>query len=518
MTLAVALRAHAATRGDAEAVVSRRGRYSYAELNRQVDSLASGLVELGVGSGDRLATWLSNREELLFVYLACARIGAVFVPINTRHTSAEVIYVLQDCGAAVLVLEEEFDGASRREAIPRLSSNLREPARIISIEGTHPRALAFADVLRKRAGPGLSAREAAVGRHEVALIIYTSGTTGRPKGAMLTHVALRAYAESAARVGFFGASDRVLLQVPFATTAGAVIQAAPVIRAGGALVLLDVFKAEASLELIKAERITCYVAPPTMLVLQLDALNETKHDVSSLRHLITGAAPVPPELVERVLETMSPKLTNSYGATESGGLVTYMPETATREQVVATCGVAMPGCEVRIVDANRLDVPALEVGEIAVRAGSIMSGYHQADAQTSDVLDSEGWWYSGDLGTLDAAGYLRVVGRQKDMYIRGGFNVYPTEIEAVLGRHQDVAMCAIVGFADPVLGEKGRAFVVARRPRALSAESVREFCARELADYKVPDDVVFVHELPVTGPGKVDRAALAALESAGGIA
>ena len=212
-----------------------------------------------------------------------------------------------------------------------------------------------------------------------------------------------------------------------------------------------------------------------MLTLQLEAQNFESADLSSLRHVITGAAPVPTALAERVIDSMGVRLTNSYGATETGGLVTYIPADAPAMAATETCGVAMPGYELRAVDAERHEVAPGEVGELAVRGPSVMAGYHDAPEQTAATLDDEGWWYSGDLATLDGDGYLRIVGRQKDMYIRGGYNVYPAEVEAVLEKHEAVVSAAVVAYADPVLGERGRAFLVTRGG-ACDADEVRKHC------------------------------------------
>lgn len=369
----------------------------------------------------------------------------------------------------------------------------------------------FADLLCAPDAGALSRADAAIEADDAALIIYTSGTTGRPKGVVLTHRVLAAYAGYAERVGLFAAGDRILIQVPLPTAASSVTQTVSAISLGATLILLDVFRAETSLELVEAERVTCYVAPPTMLTLQLEAENFEVVDLSSLRHVITGAAPVAAALAERVVGKMDVRLTNSYGATETGGLVTYVPRVAPERRATETCGVVIPGYELRIVDEDRGQVEPGQVGEVAVRGAPVMAGYHRAPEPTAEVLDEDGWWYSGDLGTLDEDGYLRIDGRAKDMYIRGGYKVYPAEVEAVLERHPPVVACAVVGYDDPVLGEKGRAFVVAARgpdEDRLSADELRELCRRDLADYRLPDDARFVDKLPLIGPRKVDRAVL----------
>lgn len=505
-TLSSLLRAAARSAGEREAIVSTGRRTSYAELEHKVDALATGLLEAGLCRGERVAILLSNREEFLLSYLACSRLGIVSVPINTRLAQPEIETILERSGASALFLEEEFDGRDRRPGLETLRVRLRGPRLLASIEGETAPAR-FADLLARHDPASVEAAEAEVDPDETALIIFTSGTLGRPKGVMVTHTGLCSYAAAAAAVPLFEPDDRVLIQVPLAVAAGSMIQVAPALAVGATLILLDVFKASESLELIESERVTCFVGPPAILNLQLRAQNFDSIDLSSLRHVITGAAPVPEELAAEVIDRMDVRLTNSYGATETGGLVTYLPANASRMDATKTSGVPIPGYELRIVDDSHRSLGPDEVGELAVRGPSIFVGYLDDDAETRQALKG-GWWHTGDLAKLDQRGYLRLVGRKKEMYIRGGYNVYPAEVEAVLQRHPDVLVAAVSGFSDPVLGEKGRAFIVCRTGHKLTADAVKSHCARSVADYKVPDDVVFLDEIPLLGPGKIDRRAL----------
>lgn len=268
--------------------------------------------------------------------LACARTGATLVPLNMRLSASEVEYVLVHSGAGVLVLQKAFDGRERRAELPRLRRALGAPGAVVTLEGRAGGAVPFADLLCAPDAGALSRADAAIEADDAALIIYTSGTTGRPKGVVLTHRGLAAYAGYAERVGLFAAGDRILIQVPIPTAASSVIQTVPAISLSATLILLDVFRAETPLELVEAERVTCYVAPPTMLTLQLEAENFEVVDLSSLRHVITGAAPGTAALAERVVEKMDVRLTNSYGATETGGLVTYVPRVAPERRATET--------------------------------------------------------------------------------------------------------------------------------------------------------------------------------------
>ena len=430
MSLSKLLRLWAQEQSTKEAIVSNDRRICYGEFDEKVDRLATGLLRSGISRGDRIAVWLPNHVEYLFVYLACLRIGAVFVPINTRLGETEVAYILENCSASLLFFEKGFADQDYLQSSLRLRSNTPSMKGVVVIgPGERDDAIRFADLLSDRDSHALSEREETVGSEDLALIMYTSGTTGRAKGATVRHQALDVYGESALAVGLFRSDDRVLVAVPLATAAGSVIQTVPVLRAGATLVLMETFKAVTSLEVIEAERITCYASPPTIYILQLNVPDFARYDVSSLQRLLIGAAPVPAKLAERISTTILAKLINSYGATETGGLVTYIPHGAPREKVIETSGKVIPGFEIRIVDEKRQ--PVGTTGEIAVRGGAVTTGYYQDERQTAEAVDGEGWWYSGDLGSLDRDGYLKLEGRKKEMYIRGGFNIYPAEVEGL---------------------------------------------------------------------------------------
>lgn len=509
MALADSLRRSAQRHPDHEAIVCRDRRISYREFDELVDRTAAGLLRFGIARGDRVAAWLPNRAEFLHVYFACARLGAIFIPLNIRLGEGEVEYLLRHSATSLLFIEPEFAGSNYLESSLNFWPKL--PAlRGIVVVGEEGAAgtVRFSELAVKGDTTSVRSHEAATAADDVALVMYTSGTTGMPKGVMHTHRGLDFYGTAALSVGLFRPDDRVLIQVPLATTAGSIIQTLPIVMAGGTLVLMDVFKGARSLELIGTEKITCYVAPPTIYMLQLNTQDYERYETSTLRHLIIGAAPVPVELAVQIGRRMPGRLTNAYGTTEVGGLVTYMPEDAPRKKVITTCGVAIPGYEVRIVDEQRTAVTVGATGEVAVRGGSVMTGYYRDDAQTREVLDDSGWWYSGDLGTLDEDGYLKIVGRKKEMYIRGGFNIYPAEVEEVLQRHPEVLMCAVIGVPDPVLGERGRAVIVAKDGSQLTGEAVKQFCRGQIADFKIPDQVEFRSSMPLTGLGKIKKSAL----------
>ncbi len=496
---------------DAEAIVDSGRRIAYAEFDRRVDALAAGLVRHGLAPGDRAALWIPNHAEYLFVYLACLRVGIVAVPINLRLADDEVHYVLAQSGASALFTTGPFQGNDFTARSLALQRKVRGVGSVIRVDGAASAgadALALESLMTSGDPALVREHERGVEDSAPALIIYTSGTTGWPKGVTIAHGALRFWSERAEAAGFFQRGDRILLMVPFATAAGSIIQTIPALRVGATLVLMEVFKAERSLEMMQSERITCLAGPPTIYILQLDNPDFDRYDLSALERAMVGAAPVTPELVETMRRRLPARIINAYAASETAGLVTWMPPDASIEQLTRTSGKPMPGFEIRIVDAERRELAAGNVGEIAVRGGSLMQGYFRDPEQTAQVLDANGWWYSGDLGRLDPAGYLTIEGRQKEMYIRGGFNVYPAEVEAALQQHPAILMAAVIGVSDPVLGEKGRAFIVLREGKRLTADEVKDFCRARIADYKLPDQVVFRDSLPLSGLGKIQKSRL----------
>ncbi len=511
-SIASLLRETAYEQPDADAIIDRGRRISFADFDRRVDTLAAGFLRVGLTRGDRAALWIPNHAEYLITYLACLRTGIVAVPINLRLADDEVSYVLEHSGASALFAIGEFGGDDFLARSLALKRRLPGLARVIAVgadaAANRAGALAFEELMVRSDKQALADCERQVADSDAALIIYTSGTTGRPKGVTITHGALRFWSARAVEAGFFRRGDRILLMVPFATAAGSIIQALPALGVGATLVLMEVFKAARSLELIQSERITCLAGPPTIYLLQLNVPGFDRYDLSSLERAIVGAAPVASELIEDLSRRLPARVINSYGASETAGLVTWMPPAATIEQLTRTSGKAMLGFKLKIVDANRREVAPGVVGEIAVRGGSIMQGYYRDAEQTAAVLDEHGWWYSGDLGRVDADGFLTIAGRQKEMYIRGGFNVYPAEVEAALLKHPAILMAAVIGVPDPVLGEKGRAYIVLKAGSTLTADEVRKFCRARIADYKLPDYVTFRDALPLSGLGKIHKSRL----------
>ncbi len=482
--------------GDAEAVVAGATRLTYAALDQRVDRVAANLASLGVAKGERVALALGNRPEFLALVLACYRLGAIAVPLNVRMRRPEYEYVLGHSGARLLVHE-----AAVAEHIPEGLSAL---AHRFACGGEAPGARPFAELLAAAAPP--PAPE--IAEEDVATILYTSGTTGRPKGATLTHLGLVHSCLHFEVCMELGAGERCVLAVPASHVTGLVAVLLSMLRVGGCAILMEEFKARAYLELASAERCTVTVLVPAMYSLCLLDPEFDRFDLSSWRVGGFGGAPMPEatiaELAERLPELV---LCNAYGATETTSPTTFMPlgRMAGRTDSV---GRVVPCGDVRVVDDGGRDVEPGEAGEIWIAGAMVVPGYwNDADADRDNFRD--GFWMSGDIGSMDEEGYVRVFDRKKDMINRAGYKVYSAEVENVLSHHPGLLEVAIVGRPDPVLGERVHAYVVAARAAGVSGDDLRAFCAERMSDYKVPESFTFLDApLPRNPNGKVVKAVL----------
>jgi fatty-acyl-CoA synthase len=342
-------------------------------------------------------------------------------------------------------------------------------------------------------------------KQDVFSILYTSGTTGRPKGAMLTHDNVVHTGVISAEMMNCTPEDVFLVAVPVFHVFGLVPSIVTTIAAGARMVLMEQFKADLSLALIEQERVTVKHGVPTMFILELNHPQFKRFTLSSLRTGIVAAAACPVEIVRRIRTEMGCDIVICYGLSETSATLTatdYSDDDLVRSE---TCGKALPGAEVKIVDANRQQLPPGEVGEVVCRGFGVMKGYYNLPEETRQALDEDGWFYTGDLGTLDDKGYLRIVGRKKEMIIRGGYNIYPREVEEVFYTHPGVMEIAIVGLPDTVLGEISCAAIKLKPGKTATEEEMKSFIKQRVANYKVPDKIVFVDEFPMTASGKIKK-------------
>ena len=511
-TLSDLLRTAAREAPEAEAFRYRDERITYRDWDAMADHMASGLAARGIARGDVVALLLPSTPFYFVAYLGAARLGAVTTGINVRYRRSEIGHVLRRAGARLLIAVDGWHDADFRTLLGTLRPDLPALADAAWLAAERLRASTGSAVEDFAVGAP-SAPTVAVTADDPVAIVFTSGTTGQPKGAWYTHRNLLALAEIDGRRHDGGAppfQKHLAAGLSFAHI-GTMSRIAVQIGNLGCWHIHDTFDPAAVLELIERERLPHLGGIPTQIIMLLDHPDRARRDLSSLRSVLLGGAPSAPELVRRVQETLGVAVSVRYSSTEVGIATASLP--ADPPELLATSvGRATPGVELRVVDDANRPLPPDTVGEVVVRSPATMRGYWRDPEATATTVDADGWIHTGDVGFLDAAGYLHLRGRQSEMFIRGGFNVYPSEIEDLLARHPKVARAAVMGVPDPVFGEIGWAFVVARRtddPPTLA--ELRAFVGAELASFKRPDGLTVLAELPVTPMFKVDKRALGAL-------
>ena len=463
--------------GDAEAIVDGPLRLSFTELAGKIRCAAGAFAAAGIARGDRAAIWAPNSAEWVIAAFGLLTAGGVLVPVNTRFRAAEADDVVRRSGAKLVLAEQGFLG----------------------LDFAAPDGIPLIDLRSDFLSSGSPLHRAVAGT-DIADIIFTSGTTGRPKGVMMNHLQnLRGYADWC-DLADLRRGDRYLIVNPFFHTFGYKAGCIASCIRGATMLPLRVFDVGKVTELIEAERITMLPGPPTLYHALLGAAG--RRDLSSLRAAVTGSADIPVELIRRIRSELPfSSIMTGYGLTEAG-TVTASRRGDSFADIATTAGLACDGVEVRI-DGDPGDGAA---GEVLVRGYSVMQGYLDDPAATAEAIDDGGWLHTGDLGTLDAAGRLRIVGRKKDMFIVGGFNAYPAEIEGFLLEHPAVVQAAVIGVPDDRLGEVGRAFVVTRSP--VSEDDLIAWSRQRMAGFKVPRSVRLVDQLPLNAAGKVDKGRL----------
>ena len=473
----------AATYGDAEAVVDGDRRISFAELARLVRRAAAGCAAAGVTKGDRVAVWGPNSLEWMVAALGAVSAGASIVPLNTRFKADEAAYILDKSQARLTFVSPPFLGNDY-------------PAML----GARPSVLLDEDVW----GPYDETAPVEVQPDDPGDVIFTSGTTGRPKGVVTTHAQTLRVFDTWAEVVGLRAGDRYLIVNPFFHTFGYKAGIIACLLRGATVVPQAVFDVPTTLDFVERERITVLPGPPTLYQSILDAPGRESRDLSSLRLAVTGAAIVPVVLVERMRDELSfDTVLTAYGLTEATGTVTMCRRDDDPVTIATTSGRAIPDTEVRVVDSKGSEVARGEPGEVVVRGYNVMVGYYEDPDATAETVDADGWLHTGDIGVMDERGNLRITDRLKDMYVVGGFNAYPAEIEQTLATHPAVTESAVVGIPDHRLGEVGKAYVVARPGAGIDAEELLAWCRERMANYKVPRSIEVVDSLPRNASGKV---------------
>ena len=494
------------------------------ELRQRSDDVAAGLLALGVTRGDRVGIWAPNRAEWLYVQFGTARIGAILVNINPAYRTSELEHALNKVGCKVLVMarqhkssdylsmlralapEIDADGTTLRAAkVPHLDHV------VVLDEGPLPRSARSFTSLTSLAGPGhrirLPALCAALDPDDAINIQFTSGTTGSPKGATLSHFNIVNNARYTAKSMALSAEDRLCIPVPLYHCFGMVLGVLCCTAVGATMVFPgESFDAEATLSAVAQYKCTALHGVPTMFVAQLEHPNFSDYDVSSLRTGIMAGAPCPIETMRQVIDQMHmQEVTIGYGMTETSPISFQSCTQDPIERRVATVGRIHPHVEVKIVDAGGGLVPVGTSGELCTRGYSVMRGYWEDSERSAEAIDASGWMHSGDLAAIDAEGYCIIVGRIKDMLIRGGENIYPREIEEFLMRHPKIQAAQVFGVPDHRLGEEACAFIVLKPGQSVTEEEIRTFCQGQISHYKVPRYIRFVPDFPMTATGKPQK-------------
>ncbi len=500
--------ASAARRPQAPAMVCDGRRWSYAECDAASTRIAAGLAAQGIARGDRVLMFVDNRPEFVLALLALQRLGAIAVPVGVREQRPGLAYIARQCGAVAIIGE-----AALADRLP--TDDEATALRLRILVGATAPASATGDAAQDPTLEQLMATAstppppAAVAETEVAVILYTSGTTGHPKGATLTHLNIVHSALHFQACMRLGPDERSALAVPASHVTGLVAIIATMLLCGGTIVVVPAFKAEAFIALLAAERVTHTLMVPAMYTLCLLQPGFADADLSQWRIGSFGGAPMPVATIDAINRRLPGLvLLNAYGATETTSPTTMMPMGHTRDHADSV-GVALPAADIRVMDEAGRELPAGETGELWVGGPMVVPGYWD-NPQATAASFTAGYWHSGDLGSVDAEGYVRVLDRQKDMLNRGGFKIYSVEVENVLMAWPGVVEAAIVGRPCPVLGERVHAFV--HGPDAARDDAaLRAFCAERLADYKVPESFSWSDApLPRNANGKLMKRLLRA--------
>ncbi len=493
--------------GKRSAIEDGEVKLCFAELAQAGMQAARAFCAAGIEPGDRVAIWAPNIHEWVVAAIGLQWAGGVLVPLNTRLKGSEAGYILRKSGARILCTMAEFLGTRyvellRAEDLPALKG-------IVLLRGAGSGGIAWSDFLAD--GDAVSAEEAgrraaAVSSDDLSDILFTSGTTGKPKGVMTAHGQnLRAF-EAWSEVVGLREGDRYLIVNPFFHSFGYKAGWLSSIMRGATIIPHPVFDVPAVLERVGKERISVLPGPPTLYQSILAHPDREKYDLSCLRLAVTGAAVIPVELIHRMRRDLTfETIITGYGLTECCGVVSMCRYDDAPETIATTSGRAITDVEVLCVNKNGVEVPRGEPGEVVVRGYNVMRGYFDDASATAETIDADGWLHTGDIGVMDERGYLRITDRIKDMFIVGGFNCYPAEVENLMHTSDQIAQVAVIGVPDERMGEVGMAYVVPAPGAKPTPDSIIAWCREHMANYKVPRSVEIVGELPMNAAGKVTK-------------
>jgi len=497
---------------DVEALVDGELRLTFPELRDAVVDAARAHIAAGVGQGDRVAIWAPNIAEWVIAGLGAVTAGAVLVPLNTRYKGTEAADIIRRSGAGVLLCVNGFLG---NDYVGMLEGQDLD-CRIVVLRGESPSGTtAWSDYVAAGASvtdDEVDARVAATSADDLCDLVFTSGTTGAPKGVMVTHAQTLRVFEVWADVVGLAEGDRYLIVNPFFHTFGYKSGIIACLLKGATIIPEPVFDVQKVLSRIAAEKVSMLPGPPTLFLSILNDPARDTFDLSTLRVAVTGAAAIPVSMIERMRDELTFRtIITAYGLTEATGTVTMCRAEDDPATIALTSGRAIPDTEVRIVDEDNNEVPRGEAGEIVCRGYNVMLGYLDNPEATAETVDAEGWLHTGDVGIMDEHGYVRITDRTKDMFIVGGFNAYPAEIENLLMGFDGIAHVAVVGVPDERMGEVGMAFIVPRDGVQIDTDALASWARDTMANFKVPRHFRVVDALPTNASGKVVKVELRAL-------
>ena len=497
----------ATTFGSAQALVDGEIQLSFIELKDEIFKSANALIETGVKPGDRIGIWAPNTWEWVIAALGVHVAGGVLVPINTRFKGKEASYVITKANVSLLFTVADFLETNYVKLLEGTDaeSQLKE---IVVLKGNADKgSTSFTDFL-SRANDSrvreVQERSEGVSGDDLCHIMFTSGTTGAPKGAMLKHSAVvRGYNDWADIIGL-QAKDRYLIVNPFFHSFGLNAGILASLMKGACMLPHPIFDVQQVMERVPQDKITMLPGPPAIYQTILNHPDLETFDMTTLRLAVTGAAAIPVEMIIQMRERLGfKKIVTGYGLTEGSGLATMCRHDDDPETIAKTSGRAMPGMEIKIVDDNGTELERGQPGEIAVKGYNIMVGYLDDPDQTSETITENGWLLTGDIGVMDNHGNIAITDRKKDMYINGGFNVYPAEVESIMLQHPQIGQVSVVGVPDERMGEVGFAFIVPTSGVTPEPNEIIEWCRQEMANYKCPREVALIDNLPLNASGKV---------------
>ena len=516
LTLAESLELRARENPTRPFVAFGEQRLTYGQVDQQAAALAAALHELGIEAGDRIALTLPNWPEFIVSAFAAAKLGAVIVPLNPRFTSPELQYALRHSESVAVVTAENWGGIDYLARFEQFLGVLPDLQYVLSVGKEDlwydDRIHQFEDLVSSGEGRPFPRWEGPA--DALFAIVYTSGTMGKPKGVALTHENLMSNAATTAEAIGLTADDVVFGVNTLFNVFGIGTGVLGTMAAGASLVLDEGLAPAEALAVVEREGVTVIHGVPTNFILALNEPTRASRNLSSLRTGIVAGAPVTEELAQRIMRDLVPGIRVGYGMTETGNTVSVNTPGDPRGKQIATVGRPLDGTQVRVIDADGSVLPVESVGEVAIKGPGVMQGYYRQPGETAQVFTPDGFFLTGDLGMVDEEGYVHLIGRRKEMIIRGGFNVYPREVEDRLHAHPAVLDVAVVGLPDEILGEKACACIVPVEGAIVTGEEIRDFCREVLADYKVPDLVRFLDGFPLTGSGKVRRVELARMINA----